>query len=134
MLSLSSDNEIALWMTLGEDEKIETMKGNKGITNGKLRHVFKNKELFSKYYDTPTTCCWLGEDSTDFICGFVSPNIIIFDANTGTKKGIIKYQTQDFKTMRQQQPNKIIFNNTVNLAISGHEDKEIKLFDVNANT
>lgn len=63
----------------------------------------------------------------------MSPNIIIFDANTGTKKGIIKFQTQDFKSMRQQQPNKIIYNSSINLVISGHEDKEIKLFDINSN-
>lgn len=96
--------------------------------------MFKNKELFSKYYDTPTTCCWLGDDSTEFVCGFVSPNIIIFDANTGTKKGTIKFQTQDFKSMRQQQPNKVIYNSMLDLVISGHEDKEIKLFDVNSNS
>lgn len=35
--------------------------------------------------------------------------------------------------MRQQQPNKIIYNNSINLVISGHEDKEIKLFDINSN-
>lgn len=72
-------------------------------------------------------------NTSDFIWGYVSPNIIIFDTNTGTKKGIIKFQTQDFKSMRQQQPNKIIYNNSINLVISGHEDKEIKLFDINSN-
>jgi len=105
----------------------------KDLNSNKLskpREVFKNKELFSKYYDTPTTCCWLGTDTTDFVSGYVSPNIILFDANTSIKKSIMKFQTQDFKTMRQQQPNKIIFNSQLNLIISGHEDKEIKLFDV----
>ena len=52
-------------------------------------------------------------NTSDFIWGYVSPNIIIFDTNTGTKKGIIKFQTQDFKSMRQQQPNKIIYNNSI---------------------
>lgn len=105
LLSLSSDNEIALWMTLTEDEEIDSLGQNFG---GNIRHTFKNKELFSKYHDTPTTCCWLGENTSNFISGFVSPNIILFDANTGTKKSSIKFQTKDFKTMEQQQPNKVI--------------------------
>jgi len=121
-------------MTLGEDEKIEPVKDLSEKSINKPRHVFKNKELFSKYYDTPTSCCWLGQDSTDFVSGYISPNIIVYDANTGTKKGIIKYQTQDFKTMRQQQPNKIIYNSAINLVVSGHEDKEIKLFDIKSNS
>ena len=128
ILSLSADNEVALWMTIGVDEKVDGANAT-----SKIRHVFKNKELFSKYYDTPTSWWWIGEDTTDFIWGYVSPNIIIFDANTGTKKGIIKFQTQDFKSMKQQQPNRIIYNNSINLVISGHEDKEIKLFDINSN-
>jgi len=31
------------------------------------------------------------------------------------------------------QPNKIIFNEQLNLCISGNEDKEIKFFDLRAN-
>lgn len=132
LLSLSADNEIALWMTITDDENIESL--SQGDFGGNIRHTFKNKELFSKYHDTPTTCWWLGEDTPNFISGFVSPNIIMFDANTGTKKSSIKFETQDFKTMEQQQPNKIIWNNMLNLVISGHEDKEIKLFDLRSNS
>lgn len=56
ILSLSSDNKIALWKTLGEDERIENFKEGDLNIISEPREVFKNKELFSKYYDTPTTC------------------------------------------------------------------------------
>lgn len=108
-------------MTPEENESIEYLN-------------IKKQRMSGKILDTPTTCCWLGANATDFACGFISPNLIIFDANTGAKKSFIKYQTQKYKTMEEQQPNRIIFNSFLNLMVSGHEDKEIKLFDVNSNT
>ena len=129
MLSLSSDKEIALWMTININEGIESLE--QGAYGGNIKYTFKNKELFSKYHDTPTTCCWLG-DTSNFIAGFVSPNFIVFDALTGKKKSSLTYATEEFKPMEQQQPNKVVYNSHIKLAISGHEDKEIKLFDLNS--
>lgn len=59
-------------------------------TSPNLLRTFEYKSLFSKHFDTPTSCAWVGGGST-FVSGYVAPHLVLFDASnvrSGLRAGV----------------------------------------------
>ena len=77
--------------------------------------------------ETPTCLAW--NDKNSIFSSFVSPIVKLFDIET--KRCISDFCFNIDKNLPNdfQQANKIIYNSTKSLLVSGHENKQIKFSD-----
>lgn len=93
--------------------------------------VFKN--LHYNFIEIPTSSCWSSLNKQNIFISYIAPYIRQYDIETG--KSIIDYTYTVEKNIpfECQQSNKIIYNEKLNLLLTGHEDRQVRLFDPNQN-
>ncbi len=81
--------------------------------------------------EIPTNTSWSYKNKNYIYVSYIAPYIKQYDIENG--KGITEYTYYVEKNLpfECQQTNKIFLNEKLNLIITGHEDRQIRIFDPN---
>ena len=70
--------------------------------------------------------------TSTLLIGYRAPILGVFDKLTGKSKGVIKFEVDGVQSLAAQQINRVVAHPFMNVAITAHENKFIRFFDVNA--
>jgi len=68
------------------------------------------------------------------LISYITPILGVFDRVTGKNKGLLNFEVDNNLFFEQQQINKVITHQYSPIAISAHENKYIRFFDLNSST
>ncbi|CAG9334003.1 unnamed protein product [Blepharisma stoltei] len=130
LLSVSSDGVTKLWKTIDSRTSIENWVEGRASSNLLKNYTFP---ISDDDFHTPTCCAWIMTELNSFVVGYTSPFLNIYDNQTG-KPTIIKFVKEQNAPLATYQINSIVTDPNHSLAVSGHEDKHIRFFDLNSCT
>jgi striatin 1/3/4 len=90
------------------------------------------KKRDSGVCEVPTSASWIPSYPNMLVVSYRNPLFSIFDKVTGRSKGSVALEVDTSLPLINQQINKIIAHPSMPLSITGHENKQIKLFDLNS--
>lgn len=83
--------------------------------------------------EIPTSASWVPYNPNMLLISYKNPLLGLFDRVTGRSKGIIKVERDDKLSILNQQINKVVVHNNMPLAITAHENKYVRFFDLNSS-
>lgn len=133
LASVSSDGLTKIWKI--SDDKIFPEKLYNSYDH-KNKNIIRQISFKNPHYNSieiPTSCCWAPKNPKCIYISYISPNIKLFDIETG--KSICDYSFNIDKDIpfENQQVNKIAFNINSSMIITANEDRQIRLFDSNSS-
>ncbi|KAL4449253.1 hypothetical protein ABPG74_015635 [Tetrahymena malaccensis] len=126
LLSSGADGYIKLWKTF------VTVDGTNLISlqQGDLISYLTYKP--GQFQDIPTSVSW-DHQRSQILSGWAqSNNLVCFNIENSKISSIIKYNQENQNLSAQV--NKVICHEGINCAISGHEDRQIRFFDLKSNS
>jgi striatin 1/3/4 len=125
LLSASADGTVKLWKTLDRGALLD-------LTEAELSHCPVKTFIYAPQTAegpaTPTCVNWVQSDPNLLLVGYTAPMISMFNRETS------QYALLDFhreKTIGVHQTNAIGTFPQASLAVSGHEDRRLRFFDLN---
>jgi len=130
--SLSSDGTVKIFKTYEETNSDKFYYSNKSRSKSLVKQLtFKN--LNHNFIEIPTHSDWSTKTINHLYVSYVTPFIKLFDVETGKSVTDFTFNTDKNVPFENQQTNKLIYDDSNNLLITGHEDRHIKFFDANHN-
>jgi striatin 1/3/4 len=126
LLSAGADGIVKMWRTMDKSSCIEQMRASRTSANLLQSYTFPASE---DTFHTPTACAWVPTELNSFLVGYSSPFLAIFDKETG-KPTLMKFSSDSAEGASQV--NSLAVSPVSSLAITGHEDKHVRFFDVNS--
>jgi hypothetical protein len=91
--------------------------------------TFKNHHY--NFIEIPTSSSWSTKNKQNIFVSYIAPYIKQFDIETGKSVVDYSYNVEKNIPFECQQSNKIIYNDKLNLLLTGHEDRQVRVFDPN---
>ena len=125
--SVSSDGTVKIFKGY-ESEKTKHFYSYDSSTKNIVRNfMFRNH--FYNFVEMPTSSAWDEINDNILYVSHIASYIKIYDIETGESKGEISYKVEKNIPYESQQANKILYHKE-NIIITGHEDRQIRFFDV----
>ena len=126
--SLSSDGNVKIFRAY-EDENLKNIYKKKKYNNHD-KNLLKSFMFRNRYINfIPTSCSWDKFNDNLLYVSYISPIIKTYDIETGQSCFEYSYEVEKNISYESQQANKILhFNN--DMIIIGHEDRQIRIFDI----
>jgi striatin 1/3/4 len=93
--------------------------------------MFRNH--YYNFIEIPTSCTWDELNDNIIYVSHVASYIKVYDIETGQSKGDMVYYVEKNIPYESQQANKILYHKD-NLIVTGHEDRQIRFFDIRTNS
>jgi WD40 repeat protein len=91
--------------------------------------IFKNHHY--NFIEIPTCSYWNTLNTNSIYVSYIAPYIKLYDIETAKAISDCSYNVAGNIPYECQQINKILFNEKSGLLFSGHEDRQIRIFDPN---
>ena len=116
ILSLGADHSVKVWKTKTQEE----------YKHASWRRTAEHPIFSTIETDTPTVCCWVHTHPPSFAVGYSVPHLRLHNRDTGQTSVL------HFSGSENAYVNCIASSLLSPILISGHEDRRIRLFDLNA--
>jgi striatin 1/3/4 len=102
-------------------------------SSGKLVRSLMFRNHYYNFIEIPTSCTWDELNDNIIYVSHVASYIKVYDIETGQSKGDMVYYVEKNIPYESQQANKILYHKD-NLIVTGHEDRQIRFFDIRTNS
>ncbi|KAI8093369.1 WD40-repeat-containing domain protein [Halteromyces radiatus] len=122
LASASADGKVKIWDTQGTTELLKRSWGYEGT------NVDENEQD----YVAPTCLDFCRTDVNKLVVSYTNAKIRLFDIETGKVVLTFTGSDDDYDSTCKTQINKVVSHPTMPLIVSGHEDRQIRFFDINS--
>ena len=132
MSSLSSDGSVKIikgYDILNPDKSLYSFDSRS--KNLIRQFTFKNNQY--NFIEIPTSSYWSSKNYNHLYVSYIAPYVKLYDLESGKSFCDYNYTLEKNIPFECQQSNRIIFHDTANVLITGHEDRQIRFFDPNQN-
>ncbi|TPX57969.1 hypothetical protein PhCBS80983_g03447 [Powellomyces hirtus] len=128
LASVSSDGSLKIWNTTPDEYSLRTTMWYGGASHG--GGAAGEDESDTSGLQNPTSVDWLPTNLNKLAVSYQNSVVKIFDAETGQQVLVCK-SNESFDGTVNTQINKIVAHPLLPLLITAHEDRFIRIFDVN---
>ena len=127
MSSVSSDGTVKIFKAYETDTSKHFYSYDSSSKNLVRNFMFRNH--YFNFVEMPTSVAWDEINDNVLYVSHIASYIKIYDIETGESKGELSYKAEKNIPYESQQANRIIFHKE-NVIVTGHEDRQLRFFDV----
>ncbi|ORY99284.1 WD40-repeat-containing domain protein [Syncephalastrum racemosum] len=124
LASASADGTVKIWNTESSGDLLKSSWGYDGVT----------PENEDRRYVAPTCLQFCPTDTSKVAVGYANATIRIYDVATGKLLTTLAGSDDQYDGTVRTQINTLVAHPTMPLIVSGHEDKQIKFFDLRSGS